>query len=90
MTREQLISLLYYKVGRYQRKVVVDAVDVILKEILDGIQEGKRVEIRRFGFFYRKDRGAKMIRHPRTKRLMKTMPCTVMRYSYSDKALENI
>jgi DNA-binding protein HU-beta len=85
MTKSQLIRLLYYKNNLLPQKIISKAVDLILTEISKGVAEQKPVEIRGFGQFSNRKRGAKTLRHPATSKMIKVAPYNAMHYSYSAK-----
>jgi integration host factor subunit beta len=67
MTKQELTSALAEGEGsELSREDVRMAVDVILDCISDGLAEGKRVEIRRFGSLQLRYREARRGRNPRT------------------------
>jgi|APSaa5957512535_1039671.scaffolds.fasta_scaffold540350_2 nucleoid DNA-binding protein len=88
MTKSQLVRLLYYKNSILNQKIISKIVDLILNEISIGVLEQKQVEIRGFGKFSNRERKAKILRHPSTKKLIKVTSYNTMHYSYSAKALE--
>ena len=90
MTKSQLIRLLYYKNNVLGFKIISNAVNLILSEIIQCVSEQKKVEIRGFGNFSHRTRKEKTLLHPRTKELMKIAPYNTIHYSYSPKAIENL
>lgn len=65
MIRSELIGKLVETHPHLARPVVEAALDAILSEIINGLAQGQRVEVRGFGNFSSKVRGARMSRNPR-------------------------
>ena len=61
----ELIAKLVETHPQLCRPVVADALYAILGEITDGLARGQRVEVRGFGNFSSKVRGARIGRNPR-------------------------
>ncbi len=66
MTRSELIEQLAYRFPHLPLKTVDAAVRLILDHMAESIASGYRVEIRRFGSFYRHARAARLGRNPKT------------------------
>ena len=65
MIRSELIGKLVETHPHLARPVVEAVLNAILNEIVDGLAQGQRVEIRGFGNFSSKVWGARMSRNPR-------------------------
>lgn len=66
MIRSELIGKLVETQAHLPRPVVEAALDAILNEIVDGLAQGHRVEVRGFGGFSSKVRDARIGRNPMT------------------------
>ena len=66
MTKSELINAVTDKVPDLTRKQVELLVNTIFRTMSDGLVEGDRIEIRGFGSFQVRERGARRGRNPRT------------------------
>ena len=66
MTKSELIKLLAKKYNTLYQKDIVNMVEVILQELSQGLQQGRRIELRGFGAFSLRKRKARLARNPRT------------------------
>lgn len=64
MIRSELIGKLVETHPHLSRPVMEAVLNAILNEIVDGLAQGQRVEVRGFGNFSSKVRGARMGRNP--------------------------
>ena len=90
MTRSELIGKLVETHPHLPRPVVAAALDAILGEIVDGLAEGQRVEVRGFGNFSSKVRTARMGRNPRNGEPVRVAPKRILHFRASKLLLEQM
>ncbi|WP_071796169.1 HU family DNA-binding protein [Natronohydrobacter thiooxidans] len=66
MVKSELISTLAEKNQHLSQREIIAVVDAVFKEIAEALSRGERVELRGFGAFSAKWRGARRGRNPRT------------------------
>lgn len=66
MTRSELISALIHQQPHLSKRDVELAVNCILKQLVDALDAGKRIEIRGFGSFDLRQRDPRVARNPKT------------------------
>lgn len=69
VTKADLTNLLAEATGLTKKDVEV-LINGFLYNVIESIQSGDRVEIRGFGSFYAKERGARVVKNPRTKKVV--------------------
>ena len=69
VTKADIATLLADATGLTKTDVEV-LINGFLYNVIESIQNGDRVEIRGFGSFYAKERDARIIRNPRTKKVI--------------------
>jgi len=90
MTRSELIGKLVETHPHLHRSMVEAALDAIFNEIMDGLGQGQRVELRGFGNFTSKVREARMGRNPRTGELVQVAPKRHLHFKASKLLLEQM
>ena len=65
-TKSELIKLLSKKHSTLYQKDVISAVELVFQELCEGLQQGRRIELRGFGAFSLRKRQARKARNPRT------------------------
>ena len=66
MTKSQLIEAIHQKDTGLTKLQVVEVVDAMIEAITGALAQGNKVEIRGFGNFKVKQRGARKARNPKT------------------------
>jgi integration host factor subunit beta len=66
VTKSDLVLLIAKQNPHLYQREIDAMVDLIIEEIVGGLADGKRVELRGFGSFYIKYREAHLGRNPRT------------------------
>ena len=66
MKRSELVSQVYDQSKKLKKEEVEKAVSLVLNEIIRGVNEGGRVELRGFGVFFPRARRARKGRNPKT------------------------
>ena len=66
MTKSQLIEAIHEKDTGLTKLQVVEVVDAMIEAITGALAQGNKVEIRGFGNFKVKQRGARKARNPKT------------------------
>ena len=66
MTKSQLIDAIYEKGTGLTKLQVAEVVDAMIEAITGALAQGNKVEIRGFGNFKVKQRGARKARNPKT------------------------
>lgn len=69
VTKADIVSLLAETSGLTTSDVDV-IVNGFLYHVMEALQEGDRVELRGFGSFYAKERDARLVKNPRTKKIV--------------------
>ena len=69
VTKADIVKLLSDSTG-LTKTDVESAVNGFLYNVIDSVQTGERVEIRGFGSFYSKEREARTVKNPRTKKIV--------------------
>ena len=70
-------------------ETIVDAIDLILQEIINAVALGNRVEIRGFGVFSKKHIRPRKFINPKTKEESYLGETTIMHFKASDKLLNS-
>jgi nucleoid DNA-binding protein len=95
VTKADITNLLAEATGLTKTDVEV-VVNGFLYNVIESIQNGDRVEIRGFGSFYAKERDARLVKNPRTKKVVSVdhrfvpvfRPAKFFRESVNQKLLE--
>ncbi len=87
MTRKQLINLVSRK-AHLTKKAATEAVDVFLSEIGRILSKGEKVVLSGFGTFRVSSRKAKMVKIPKTDKMVRIKPRRVPKFT-PGKALRN-
>ena len=66
MTKSELIKLLAKRYSHLYQKDVTSAVELVFQELCEGLQQGRRIELRGFGAFSLRKRQARKARNPKT------------------------
>lgn len=66
MTKSELIALMATRSTSLKVADIEHIVEVVLDTMTDALVEGRRIELRGFGSFAVKERGARSARNPRT------------------------
>lgn len=90
MVRSELLEKLLQAHPHLPRHVVEPALDTILNEITDRLAQGHRVELRKFGNFTCKIRGARIGRNPRTGDAIHVESKQVLRFRAGSHILERL
>ena len=90
MIRSELIGKLVETHPHLARPVVEAVLNAILNEIVDGLAQGQRVEIRGFGSFFGRARQARTGRDPRTGEAVPVFAKRVPRFRASNLLLERL
>ena len=90
MIRSELIAKLVETHPHLCRPVVADALDAMLGEIMDGLAQGQRVEVRGVGNFSSKVRKARMGRNPRNGEPVQVAPKRILHFKASKLLLEQM
>ena len=90
MIRSELIGKLVETHSHLPRPVVQAALNAILNEIMDGLAQGQRVEVRGFGNFSSKVRAALMGRNPRTGEPVQVAHKRILHFRASKLLLEQL
>ena len=69
VTKAELVSILADSTGLTKSDVEA-VVNGFLYNVIESLETGDRVEIRGFGSFYAKEREARLVKHPRTKKVI--------------------
>ena len=77
MTKSQLIDELYKRNSDLTKQQIVIVIDTVLDSIKSSLSRGERVEIRNFGNFNLRKRGARKARNPKTGKVVKVPPKSV-------------
>ena len=92
VTKADIVKLLSDSTGLTKADVEV-VVNGFLHNVIESIQSGDRVEIRGFGSFYAKERQERIVKNPRTKKIVSVghrfvpvfRPAKFFRESVNDK-----
>lgn len=66
MVKSELVAILNLKLPELQGKDVALAIDCIMGQMVDGLAQGRRIEIRGFGSFSVRHRPPRLARNPKT------------------------
>jgi integration host factor subunit beta len=80
MLKSDLIEILSQRFPHLSPRTVESAVKLILDHMAESIASGKRVEIRRFGSFFRQERKARTGRNPKTGKPVQVSATGVARF----------
>lgn len=69
VTKQEIVSLLADSTGLTKMDVEV-IINGFMYNIIESLQNGDRVEIRGFGSFYAKERFPRLVKNPKTKRII--------------------
>lgn len=90
MVRSQLIERLVETHSHLPRSVVEAALNAILNEIMDGLAQGHRIEVRGFRNFFGRARSARMGRNPKTGEPLPVASTQVARFRASNLLLQRM
>lgn len=69
VTKQDIVNLLADSTGLTKMDVET-VINGFMYDIIEAIQKGDRVEIRGFGSFYAKERFPRLVKNPKTKRII--------------------
>ena len=85
--KSDLILQLERKFSHLNQETVVDAVDILLQEIINHAALDQRIEIRGFGAFSKKNIRPRKFVNPKTKEISYLGETSTMHFKASDKLL---
>lgn len=90
MTRDDLIRQLVDKQGHIPYKVMCSSVKHLLTTMMHGLHDGSRIEIRGFGSFEVRTRGARMARNPKTGAVVQTTQKSTVHFKPGKELKERV
>src|SRR5690606_20334840 len=78
-TKRELIDMVARATSQ-SRAVVRTTVQCFLDQIIDEMSKGNRLEFRDFGVFEVRERGSRVVRNPRTQKLVEVDPDRTIRF----------
>jgi integration host factor subunit beta len=89
LNKSDLILQMERKFGDLNQKIISEAVDLLLQEIINCTALDKRVEIRGFGVFTKKNIRPRKFINPKTKEVSYLGETATMHFKASEKLLLN-
>ena len=89
LNKSDLILQMERKFGDLNQKIISEAVDLLLQEIINCTALDKRVEIRGFGVFTKKNIRPRKFINPKTKEVSYLGETATMHFKASEKLLPN-
>ena len=66
MRKNDIVDIIWNKVENLNKKDVAEVVDMFLSVVSQKVTEGERIELRKFGTFYRTEKKSRKIDHRAT------------------------
>jgi len=82
MLKKDLVARLRQRFPQFSKKDMDLFVDVFFEVLKEGVKGG-RIELRGFGVFTSKVRPSRQMQHPKTKRVVKTIPHRAIKFKPS-------